>query len=248
MSGAGNADESGLVGRLIAFSAKNRYLMLVFVAAMALWGVYGMRNGPLDAIPDLSDVQVIIYTDWPGQSPDLVEDQITYPISSTLLSAPKVKAVRGQSFFGSSFVYVIFEDGTDMYWARSRVLEYLNTAQGRLPAGRHAHHRAGRHRRGLGVPVRAGGRDRRDRPVAAAQPAGLVSALRPGEPCPALPKSPAWAATSSSTRSISTPTSCAATASASTRWCAECALRTRTPVAASSKSRARSRWFAAAAT
>ena len=135
MSGVSSAESSGVVGRVIAWCAKNRYMTLIFVAAMSLWGVYGMRHGPLDAIPDLSDAQVIIYTDWPGRSPDLVEDQITYPISSTLLSAPNVKAVRGQSFFGGSFVYVIFEDGTDIYWARSRVLEYLNTAQGKLPEG-----------------------------------------------------------------------------------------------------------------
>ena len=120
MSGVSSAESSGVVGRVIAWCAKNRYMTLIFVAAMSLWGVYGMRHGPLDAIPDLSDAQVIIYTDWPGRSPDLVEDQITYPISSTLLSAPNVKAVRGQSFFGGSFVYVIFEDGTDIYWARSR--------------------------------------------------------------------------------------------------------------------------------
>ena len=90
---------------------------------------------PLDAIPDLSDVQVIIYTDWEGRSPDLVEDQITYPISTRFIAAPKVKFVRGESMFGKSFVYVIFEDGTDIYWARSRVLEYLNFARDRLPKG-----------------------------------------------------------------------------------------------------------------
>src|SRR5690606_27151286 len=90
---------------------------------------------PLDAIPDLSDTQVIILTEWPGQSPDLVEDQVTYPISASLLSAPKVKFVRGQSFFGLSFVYVIFEDGTDMYWARSRVLEYMAGVTAELPTG-----------------------------------------------------------------------------------------------------------------
>jgi copper/silver efflux system protein len=125
----------GLVGRAIALSVKNRFLVLLAVAAMAIWGVWAMRSGPLDAIPDLSDVQVIILTEWPGRSPDLVEDQITYPISSSLIAAPKVKAVRGTSAFGLSFVYVIFEDGTDMYWARSRVLEYMNTAQAKLPEG-----------------------------------------------------------------------------------------------------------------
>src|SRR5690606_27876551 len=105
------------------------------VLGMAIWGVWSVKHGPLDAIPDLSDVQVIIVTDWPGRSPDLVEDQITYPISQSLIAAPRVKAVRGQSSFGTSFVYVIFEDGTDMYWARSRVLEYMNSAQAKLPEG-----------------------------------------------------------------------------------------------------------------
>ena len=95
-------------------------------AGLAVWGWYAMTHGPLDAIPDLSDVQVIVFTEWPGQSPDLVEDQITYPISARLLAAPEVRFVRGQSFFGLSFVYAIFEDGTDIYWARSRVLEYLS--------------------------------------------------------------------------------------------------------------------------
>jgi len=127
--------QGGLIARLIAGSARRPFLTLLFVLGMAVWGVFAMRQGPLDAIPDLSDVQVIVHTSWAGRSPDLVEDQITYPISSTLLAAPKVKAVRGQSMFGDSFVYVIFEDGTDMYWARSRVLEYLNTAQARLPEG-----------------------------------------------------------------------------------------------------------------
>jgi len=125
--------DSGFIGRVIAGSARNRVLTILFAGGMALWGWYAMTHGPLDAIPDLSDIQVIILTEWPGQSPDIVEDQITYPISTTLLAAPRVKFVRGQSFFGLSFVYVIFEDGTDMYWARSRVLEYLNEVQGSLP-------------------------------------------------------------------------------------------------------------------
>ena len=98
-------------------------LTILFTAAAALWGYRSLLNSPLDAIPDLSDVQVIVFTEWPGSSPDLVEDQITYPLTTTLLAAPKVKFVRGQSFMGLSFVYAIFEDGTDMYWARSRVLE-----------------------------------------------------------------------------------------------------------------------------
>lgn len=123
----------GLLERVIAFSAKNKVATMIAVLALALWGWFGLRRAPLDAIPDLSDAQVIILSEWPGRSPDLIEDQITYPLSSALLAAPKVKAVRGQSFFGASFVYVIFEDGTDIYWARSRVLEYMNGARGKLP-------------------------------------------------------------------------------------------------------------------
>ncbi len=125
----------GFIARVIEASAKNRFLTVLFVAGLTLWGYYGMTHGPLDAIPDLSDIQVIVFTEWPGQSPDIMEDQVTFPLSSSLLAAPQVKFVRGQSFFGLSFVYVIFEDGTDMYWARSRVLEYLNEVQGALPAG-----------------------------------------------------------------------------------------------------------------
>ncbi len=131
----GPVDENGLIGKVIAASIRNKGLTILFVAAMAGWGYMSMMAAPLDAIPDLSDTQVIVFTDWPGRSPDLVEDQITYPISSRLLAAPKVKAVRGQSFFGLSFVYIIFEDGTDMYWARSRVLEYMSSAQATLPDG-----------------------------------------------------------------------------------------------------------------
>ena len=126
---------SGPIERIIAACARNPFLTIVTVAALALWGYYSLRHIPLDAIPDLSDTQVIIFTEWPGRSPDLVEDQVTYPIATTLLAAPRVKFVRGQSFMGLSFVYVIFEDGTDIYWARSRVLEYLNSAQAELPEG-----------------------------------------------------------------------------------------------------------------
>jgi Cu(I)/Ag(I) efflux system membrane protein CusA/SilA len=132
---ASDPGKHGLVSRLIAGSARNPFLTLVLVGALTGWAVFALRNTNLDAIPDLSDTQVIIFTEWMGRSPDLVEDQITYPISSSLLAAPKVKAVRGQSMFGMSFIYVIFEDGTDMYWARSRVLEYMETARGKLPEG-----------------------------------------------------------------------------------------------------------------
>jgi len=110
-------------------------MVVLFVFSLTLWGIWALKNMPLDAIPDLSDTQVIIYTEWPGRSPDLVEDQITYPISSTLLAAPKVQVVRGFSFLGSSFIYVIFEEGTDIYWARSRVLEYLQAVKEKIPAG-----------------------------------------------------------------------------------------------------------------
>jgi len=127
--------EKGWIARLIAASARRPLLTILFVAALAAWGWVSLRRAPLDAIPDLSDVQVIVFTEWMGQSPDLVEDQITYPISAALISAPKVQAVRGQSMFGMSFVNVIFEDGTDIYWARSRVLEYMSSVRAKLPTG-----------------------------------------------------------------------------------------------------------------
>ncbi len=124
-----------MIEKIIEYSSKNKFLTIILVLFMAAWGFWAMSNTPLDAIPDLSDVQVIVFTEWSGRSPDLVEDQITYPITTTMIAAPNVKFVRGQSFFGLSFVYVIFEDGTDMYWARSRILEYLNEVSGSLPEG-----------------------------------------------------------------------------------------------------------------
>jgi Cu(I)/Ag(I) efflux system membrane protein CusA/SilA len=124
-----------LIERIIVASARNKFLIFIFTVFAIAGGIYGLMRTPLDAIPDLSDVQVIVYTDWEGRSPDLVEDQITYPISTRFIAAPKVKFVRGESMFGKSFVYVIFEDGTDIYWARSRVIEYLNSVRGSLPEG-----------------------------------------------------------------------------------------------------------------
>ncbi len=124
-----------MLGRLIEWSVRNIFLVLIATFALAAAGIYAVINTPLDAQPDLSDVQVIVYTDVPGQAPQVVEDQVTYPLTSALLSVPRSKVVRGFSFFGASFVYVIFEDGTDVYWARSRVLEYLNFASKNLPAG-----------------------------------------------------------------------------------------------------------------
>src|SRR2546427_157385 len=124
-----------LIERIIEGSARNKFLVFIFTIFAVAAGIYGLVHTPLDAIPDLSDVQVIVYTEWEGRSPDLVEDQITYPISSVFIAAPKVKFVRGESMFGKSFIYVIFEDGTDIYWARSRVIEYLSSVKGMLPEG-----------------------------------------------------------------------------------------------------------------
>jgi len=124
-----------MVEKIIEFSAKNRFIVFLLVFGLAGGGLWAMKNIPIDALPDLSDTQVIIYTPWMGRSPDLVEDQISYPIITALLSAPNVTVVRGFSDFGYSYVYVLFKDGTDIYWARSRVLEYLNQLAGKLPEG-----------------------------------------------------------------------------------------------------------------
>src|ERR1700730_4012169 len=124
-----------MIERIIAASVRNRFLVFVFTLFAIVAGIYALKRTPLDAIPDLSDAQVIVYTEWEGRSPDLVEDQVTYPISTSFIAAPKVKFVRGESMFGKSFVYVIFQDGTDIYWARSRVIEYLSSIRGSLPEG-----------------------------------------------------------------------------------------------------------------
>src|SRR5690348_5310644 len=124
-----------LLERIIEASARNVFLVLILAIFGIAGGIWALTRTPLDAIPDLSDVQVIVYTSWEGRSPDLVEDQITYPISTKFIAAPKVKFVRGESMFGKSFVYVIFQDGTDIYWARSRVIELLNSVRGSLPEG-----------------------------------------------------------------------------------------------------------------
>src|SRR5438552_2209032 len=129
------AKRETFIQRVIEASARNKFLVFIFTIFAIAAGIYGLVHTPLDAIPDLSDVQVIVYTDWEGRSPDLIEDQITYPISTVFIAAPKVKFVRGESMFGKSFIYVIFQDGTDIYWARSRVIEYLNSVRGSLPEG-----------------------------------------------------------------------------------------------------------------
>jgi Cu(I)/Ag(I) efflux system membrane protein CusA/SilA len=124
-----------MINRIIDFSARNRVLIVVLTVCLTLLGVWSMRQIPIDAIPDLSDPQVIIYTEWPGRSPDLIEDQITYPIISAMLAAPHVSVVRGSSDYGFSYVYVIFNEGTDIYWGRTRVLEYMSKISGQLPEG-----------------------------------------------------------------------------------------------------------------
>src|SRR5437763_2307417 len=129
------AQKTFLLERIIEASARNAFLVVILVVLGIAVGIWALTKTPLDAIPDLSDVQVIVYTDWEGRSPDLVEDQITYPISTRFIAAPKVKFVRGESMFGKSFIYVIFQDGTDIYWARSRVIEYLSAVRGMLPEG-----------------------------------------------------------------------------------------------------------------
>ncbi len=124
-----------MLSHIIDWSARNRFLVLLATLFITLWGIFAVLRTPIDALPDLSDVQVIVYTEYPGQAPQVVEDQVTYPLTTAMLSVPKSKVVRGFSFFGASFVYIIFEDNTDIYWARSRVLEYLNFASGRMPKG-----------------------------------------------------------------------------------------------------------------
>ena len=124
-----------MLANIIDWSGRNRFLVLLATLFITLWGIFAVLRTPIDALPDLSDVQVIVYTEYPGQAPQVVEDQVTYPLTTAMLSVPKSKVVRGFSFFGASFVYIIFEDGTDIYWARSRMLEYLNFASGRMPKG-----------------------------------------------------------------------------------------------------------------
>jgi Cu/Ag efflux protein CusF len=124
-----------MLAKIIEWSGRNRFLVLLATLFITIGGIFAVLRTPIDALPDLSDVQVIVYTEYPGQAPQVVEDQVTYPLTTAMLSVPKSKVVRGFSFFGASFVYIIFEDGTDIYWARSRVLEYLNFASSRMPKG-----------------------------------------------------------------------------------------------------------------
>ena len=127
-----------MIAKLIHWSIHNRFLVLLVAVMLSVWGAHSALTTPLDALPDLSDTQVIIRTTYPGQAPQVVEDQVTYPLTTTMLSVPYAKTVRGYSLFGESFVYILFEDGVDLYWARSRVLEYLSQVQGRLPTNARA--------------------------------------------------------------------------------------------------------------
>ena len=124
-----------MVERLISFSLQNRFLVLLLAAALFIWGIFSVSKNPIDAIPDVSENQVIVFTEWPGRSPQVIEDQVTFPLVSNLQGIPEVKNVRGTSMFGMSFIYLIFEDRTDVYWARTRVLERLNSTQPLLPYG-----------------------------------------------------------------------------------------------------------------
>src|SRR5437016_7317951 len=126
-----------MISRVIEWCARNRFLVFIGVLVLVLGGIWSLQRVPLDALPDISDVQVIVHTSWPGRPPNVIEDQVTYPIVTTLLAAPQVKAVRAQTMFGDSYVYVVFQDGTDLYWARSRVLEYIQQLQGGLPSDVH---------------------------------------------------------------------------------------------------------------
>ena len=149
-----SARHDAMIAGVIRWSANNLVLVMIAAAIITLAGLYAVTRIPLDAIPDLSDTQVIVYTEYPGQAPQVIEDQVTFPLTTAMLSVPRSRVVRGFSFFGVSFVYVIFEDGTDIYWARSRVLEYLNVAARRLPRRRDAGARPGCQRRRLGLSVR----------------------------------------------------------------------------------------------
>ena len=126
-----------MIGRIIDWCDNNRFLVALFLVGTVLAGAWSLQRMSLDALPDISDVEVIIHTEWMGEPPDIIEDQVTYPIVTAMLAAPRVKAVRAQSMFNDSYVYVVFQDGTDLYWARSRVLEYMQQLEGQLPSGVH---------------------------------------------------------------------------------------------------------------
>ncbi len=166
-----------MISKIIAWCARNPFLVFTGAILLVVAGIWCMQRVPLDALPDISDVQVIIHTPWAGEPPNVIEDQVTYPIVTALLSAPHVKNVRAQTMFGDSYVFVVFQDGTDLYWARSRVTEYLQQIAGKLPADVHPGHRSRCHRRGLGLRVRHRRSQPHQEPGRSARAAGLVSAL-----------------------------------------------------------------------
>ena len=167
-----------MIRRVIAWSVHNRFIVLLLTGALALGGIWAVRTIPLEALPDLSDVQVIVQADFNEQAPRIVEDQVTYPIAAEMLKVPGARTVRGYSFFGVSFVYVIFEDGTDLYWARTRVLEYLSGLRSKLPSA--VSPTLGPDATGLGwvYSVCARGHERAVGPGRTSQRAGLVSPIR----------------------------------------------------------------------
>jgi Cu(I)/Ag(I) efflux system membrane protein CusA/SilA len=181
-----------MVNAIIGWSARNKFLVLLLTGFAVAGGIYSIRHVPLDAIPDLSDPQVIIYTEWPGRSPDIVEDQLTYPIVSAMLAAPHVSVVRGASDYGFSYVYVIFDEGTDIYWGRSRVLEYMDKMKGKLPEG--VSPTLGPDATGVGWAFEYALVE----PSCAPSTTGTCVTGCPRSP--AWPRSPPWVASSSSTR------------------------------------------------
>ncbi len=204
-----------MIGKIIDLAARHRWFVILALIAITLAALRRLRRVPLDAIPDLSDPQVIVFTEWKGRSPTLVEDQVTYPISSALLAAPKVTAVRGFSMFGMSFVYVLFEEGTDVYWARSRVNEYLGSLERASARGNEPGARPRRDRYRLGVQLRAG-RSRPERTTSPSSARSKTSTCATRSPAsPVWPRSRASAATRSSSRSRSIPRRLEPTASGS---------------------------------
>ncbi len=159
-----------MIEKIIDYSARNKFVVIVAYLVIIGWGIWAVATTPLDAIPDLSENQVIVFTEWMGRAPQLVEDQITFPLVTALQGVPEVEAIRAQSMFGMSFIYIIFNETTDLYWARSRVLEKLSTVQSALPAGAIAA-RSRRDRRGTRVLVHGRGQTR---PWHAARHPGLV--------------------------------------------------------------------------
>ena len=189
-----------MISRIIAWCARNPFLVFTGAILLVVAGVWCMQRVPLDALPDISDVQVIIHTSWPGEPPNVIEDQVTYPIVTALLAAPHVKNVRAQTMFGDSYVFVVFQDGTDLYWARSRVTEYLQQIAGQAARRRASRHRSGRHRRGLGIRVRHRGPHVTPTawPICARCRTGICAIS--SKPCPAWRRWPASAASCASTR------------------------------------------------